>query len=556
MTVRKQLIWFLVCVLLVRVCHICVMPTLLLGMNPGVACSAKMLLQNSANDNNFSFPPLPAMLMAVPALLFDVSPGSLIAAFVAGYSLLYALAFWAWLTSLRINGRLRWYSCWLFLFLPLNNGYEGLDSSQTLLAGLLFMVVALLFHLELGDSSRRRWWLLIATTVLLPMTRTEYCILLPLYLATVTPAYAYFSERFSARRLLSGCAAIAAGLCCGIVIAIAIRLFLTGEFGIVPPEYTCWTFLDGVPSNWLKPSDETEFARRMVGIERFGHPAEYDYSLAAMIITHPVSAIEKFVGNIPRWFFELGGRAQVLPKPAAVFVLVGLVAMLRLRLAGRKKLLLAQLLSTIMMTAPMIGVMLYAEYLRPAYVALCVLMAHGINVVSQWFHWRVMRLSRRTCQHMLVALCCLGMECFYFYSGAHHPDALVLSPVGKMADELVVENGIRRLIIDPYSSVIDATSKTALWNHTLEHSFIDRVGRSTTEPATAIDVLESYRVGREVLASPGARIGVLIWASQAERPELDQRIATWRSLQFDLQSISEISTSNHQTWIVACMLEN
>ncbi len=569
-TQTKQFVGFLLAVSCIRGLHIMAMPTLLLGMNPAVACSAKLLIQNTGNDYNFSFPPLSALAMVVPAYWLDVPPGLLINYFVFFYSLLYAWAFWLWLTSIGIVGRLRLFSCLIFLFLPLNNGYEGFDSSQTLLAGLLFLYLAVLLNYQLQRTNCWQMAGLFILSAMLPMTRTEYVVLVPAYLVVLFLAHRFINwmialGRFSKRNaaelgawrvgIVSILLPILSGLGLGVISAVGFRYYLTGKIGVVPPEYTCWTFLDGVPASWLAPTDESEFARRKVGIERFGHPSQYDYSLLSMIWAHPLAFVEKFVLNVPRWFFELGGRAQVLPKPTAMFAIVGLMGLLILRATSRRRQILVHTVAMIAMTIPMIGVMLYAEYLRPAFIALCPATALGIFAVGSMLSKFALGISSRLYQWSLVCFVCCGMEVLYFYSGANHPDAPVLNSIATLVDSKDHSHFRSRTLLDPYSSVIDSVCVSEIGNHALEKDHVERFGRSRTEPATEFDLIVIYGQAEKSIIDKNAG-SILVWRREDERREFQQRIDAWKNLGFSLHHLQEIVAANQQVWLVASLKQD
>jgi hypothetical protein len=86
----KLLLRFLTASVLLRCVHLWLIPSLLTGMNPAAAVSAKGVVAEGLAGLDPSKPPLPALLLSVPAWLLDVPPGRLIHPAVLVVSLAHA----------------------------------------------------------------------------------------------------------------------------------------------------------------------------------------------------------------------------------------------------------------------------------------------------------------------------------------------------------------------------------------------------------------------------------------------------------------------------------
>ncbi|MBD3672373.1 MAG: hypothetical protein HUJ26_02505 [Planctomycetaceae bacterium] len=549
---NRSFLLFLIAVLLIRGVHIWWIPSLLTGMNPALAVCSKEMSTSGLDALNTMMPPLPSLLLSIPSMLLDIPPGRLIDAAALFLSLAHAAAFWYWLRSLQLSRRVEQATCLIFLFLPMHNGYDGLDSLQTLLAGTVFLGLIAVVNRSQKKWNPRTAFSLLTMAVLLPLIRAEYLIFVPLFLGL-----SYLGSRISAGsnegESVKAAACCIAGLLAGFAIDWSVREWKDDGLVDLRAQYACWTFLDGMPSAWLSPEDDSEFERRLVGVRKFGPPAEYDYSLKKMILAHPGLTFAKGVLSIPHWLFQLGGRLQILPLPAALLALLGFVRLTCLGRSLRHRFLTWHLVSLILVTLPLAGFMLNAEYMRPSYPAMCVFIAYGILGLAGIVHHMIRRFPGRksTSASFLLLIVCVGLEFCYFYSDAHYPDVPVLVPIIRKADALLQANNSRKVLMDPYSAPIDSASRVHWQNRVCVRNRNREIAPPSTLPPQPVDVMELYQSCTLDLEGP---VAVFIWTRGTSLEDLSPLAIRWEKIGFQLIDSAVVNSSRQQSWSVGLYL--
>ncbi len=547
----KELLAFVGLVLVVRWVHIVQIPSLLTGMNPSIAVSAKALIESGISEMNPGIPPLSPVLLALPSFALDRVPGALMSWFIMAVNGFYAIVFWFWLCSLPAIRPVRMVASAAFLFLPMHNGYDGLDSVQTLLAGAIFLAVATLFNNYIIRPKAQKLVAAAFFASLLPLTRNEYGLLLPWYVFLVTAGSFAFLRMVPLGRYLIFFAVAIGGLALGGLAEMAFQYHSRQKVALIVSDHLCWTFLDGVPASWLSPEDNSEYDRRMVGIRKFGHPSQYDYSLVDLMRANPGATFEKFYLNIPRWLTEIGGRLQILPFPAAILAVLGFVMLVRRPPRKRRTMIAIQTASLILTTVPLIVIMLYAEYLRPVYPAACLLMGYGVLAVSVAVCRVVSRLSTKGSLWAITGILVVGMECCYFWSGANYPDMPNYDPMGTALDQMAAHREIEEVLLDPYVGAVDVSSRVRVLNPALAREYLHQIGESRTQPIVEISPSDLFEtVGRAKINA------VFLWGMETKgQTELQNALDRWQRRGFHLVESQRISGPNYDWSVALCVRE-
>lgn len=542
--ITSSIVWLIICAAIIRGFHVYCWPQIVWGMNHMTVSAAKQLWIYGSVYGDFPLAPLPPYLLAIPSWLTSLPPGRFVTGATVIIGVLHAVGFYFWLLSLRVPGPLRQFSCLALLFLPFLNGYTSLGSLQTSLAATVTLCVAALINIQLQYPSWRSMILVLFLSGCLPWIRAEYCLLLPLYLVVIVIAESLRANGESLIKSVKLSAGVFVALSIGAISAMSWRHMTGGEFALAPREYSCWTFLDGVPSRWLErdSADYSEYERRLVGVEHFGHPAEYGYSLPTMALRNPGETWQKFAWSLPRWWQQLCLRDQTVPRPAALLALIGLLFLLRRPWASRCVRSGLRKSSLIIMTLPVAAIMIHPEYLHPAYAAICCLMSYGalaaISVIRGL--WPTFHI-RRGLLLMVFALC-FGMEYLYFRSGANLADRGDESRIGWELDRLMQKHSLRNVVIDPYSGTIDGSCRTALLNWHLEQQNRSRANEPGSNPPLPMNVFELVSDAEERKIDT-----VIVWGpdSSLDKLEVQQK---WNGLGFRVIDQNTINAGANHQW--------
>ncbi|NLX55455.1 MAG: hypothetical protein GXY58_10110 [Planctomycetaceae bacterium] len=461
----RRLLGFLALVLVVRLVHVLLLGTPLTGMNPKMAVLAKDWIQLGWGTAQLGVPPGPVCLLAALSGLLGLPPGSLIPLVLIIAHLCLAAGFWYWLKSLQLDDELAVTSLLLCTFLPAHNSYVGLDNYPVVFAAAAFFGALAIWHASLRRALS--WPSLLGLAVLaaaIGTFRGEYVLFLPLYFAFFAGCHAIQRGVWPPRTAwVPACimlVAVVAGTCTA-----SIGRPRQAGLTVVPPQYMCWTFLDGTPPAWQTPSDSSEADRVRRGIEHFGHPADYDYSVPRMIWSHPGQTVAKFVLNLPSWLFELGRRHVVVPLPLALVAAWGAVVLYRRRGRSGAGICWPATLATVLMTVFLPLLIVSARYMLPAFPALCVLGAAGLLALWGGLHRCGFQLTGlRGARWAAMAAVCAGLELLLLRGGGLLRDAPDLRPVAKYVDEQFGRLPRPPLLIDPDSMAIDGACRAMICN--------------------------------------------------------------------------------------------
>lgn len=530
---RLALPVFLGLVLLVRLVHLALLGTPLTGMNPKMAVLAKDWLQFGFGAALVDVPPGPVCLLAALSGLVGAQPAGLIPLVLLIAHLCLAAGFWCWLKALRPDNDLAATSLMLFVFLPAHNSYVGLDNFPVLFAAAAFLGAVSIWHQSLDGPLRRKsvLWLLVLSTAI-GMFRGEYLFFLPLYFVVFCGLHRVWQERCPPRIAWATALVMIVALGIGTSTMLFFRPFNSRSFALVPPDYTCWTFLDGTPSAWQTPADRSEADRVRRGIEHFGHPAEYGYSVRRMVLSNPGQTVSKFVLNLPAWLYELGRRHVVVPLPLAVFAAWGAVVLLRRRGRQVTDTCWPATLAMILMTVFLAALIISARYMMPAFGAVCVLAAAGLLAAFAWLR-RVLPPGAE--QHIVwwfgIVSVCAGLELCLLRGGGLLRDAPDVRPVARYLDERF--GGLQRvpLVIDPNSDAIDGGCRANICNRWIYRAQgWTRFGVDPKDPLAAALSPEA--------AACDLHTAVLWVAGDGNAPADRQRLAQWTEAGFRLQQVA------------------
>jgi hypothetical protein len=453
---------FLFVVVLVRLSHFALMPTLLYGMVFREVLGAKRVLDWGLGEALLPSAPFVAGLLAGVSKLTGRTPLEILPIVLLVIHVLMAHAFWLW-TNQVVQDRFGWTrfsALLLFVFFPGLNSYEGIRNPAALLAAscaLYILVGVREDSSERGPKQRLRWNLALGAVVMM-LCRTEYIVLLPAYFGMTFLASRWSSGRARVGVSYRSWAPVVVGMACGMLLTMAVRKIDANEFSTARAGYTTYTFLDGSPARWLSPSDDSELERIARGVEHFGEPEKYDYSLFRMILANPLVTGEKCALNIPRWIFELGWRHVVFPVPFFALFILGCIGMVCGRAHHDAKhehvVDWVAVWSALGMTIPLVGMMLYAEYMAIAFSSLCVGTAFGLELILRLAKIRGSQLL--FARAILLGLTIVGLEGLSFRAGGGLPnqDPYPAALVHGLSDELSGEHSMK-VIVDPADHVIE-----------------------------------------------------------------------------------------------------
>ncbi len=428
-----------------------------------------------------------------------------------------------------------------------------MDNLATLMAGCFFVLWAALWEQTDQRECNRSGRLTICVLPwLLALTRVEYVLLLPLYvlLRSVSRRIAGLSRHHGI--LWFG---VVGSLLLGLLTNIVFRGLTTGDYAVAPGQYSCWTFLDGTPPSWLRPGDDTEWKRVQTGMQFFGDPADYDYSLFRIVRAHPGMTVKKFLGNIPAWCFELGRRHVVVPLPLSLLACLGAVVLLGQSIACRRKLATTGvMLSLILMTLPIACLMVYSEYLMPALAGICLLAGYG----ADWSVRRVVRLGtgfrQSTYRYLglasLVLLMCGLNEFLLVRGGGLLPGTINRTCLADFVDVLPRQPQRRDVIaLDPYSAEVDICSRVEIRNVSPR---AEGFGNKSVEPPNEIDSASADHPSPAALRSWQEKVqGIdtaVVWQDGGEPDaEFRTRLSRWLTAGFSReQDIVLKNSAGHQ----------
>jgi hypothetical protein len=451
---------------------------------------------------------------------------------------------------LRVPAALETTGLLMFLWLPLTNSYEGFDNFPVVMAAAAFFAAMALGRWVSIESLRPiHWAMLLAIAWLMVLFRAEYVLFVPLYFALALLFRQFFGQ---APRVTAREAAAAGTVCLGVALgALSVAAFHraeSGQFHLVPPEYSCWTFLDGTPAAWLQPGDDSETRRVARGIEHFGHPEQYGYSLRKIILANPGATARKFLLNLPRWLHQLGRRHVVAPLPLAVLAL----AALAIRTTGFARYApgqspLGTLAATILMTCPLALLIVYAEYMTPAYGALCVLAADGLLQLLALIPSRGLPLAANNLRRLggaAVFLMCATMELLLFRGGGTLADVSDQREIAVAVDrQWAEESGPPPVLLDPYSYVLDCDCRGRIVNRLLYRAE-DRweYGFDPMDPLAAAASPAAMSVGLE---------RAVLWSEEKVGSDvMEKRLALWRAGGFRVERVTRFESSDDRRWAV------
>jgi hypothetical protein len=391
------------------------------------------------------------------------------------------------------------------------------------------------------------WPLLAMLAASIVLFRAEYVIFVPLYFVL-----AWLFRRLGPDAAIPAREALAAGTVClgvglGAAAVMAFRAADSGQFELVPREYSCWTFLDGTPQAWLRPGDDSEADRVRRGIDRFRHPAQFGYSLTAMMLNNPKDTARKFFLNLPRWLHQLGRRHVVAPLPLTALAVISLA----LRGTGKEFFAkaaapLATLAAVILMTCSLALLMVYAEYMTPAFGALCVLAADGLlQLVALVVTRRRPLAARMTTAAWCTALVLLVliMEFLLFRGGGRLVDVSDMRDVAEALDQRMRARSVAAtVLIDPYNYVLDCDCRTNVVNRQLYRAQHHReYGFTFMHPTLALDSPLDEEMGLE---------DILLWTDENAAPgEIQSRLAWWAARGFALEHAVRIEDRLGRRWV-------
>jgi hypothetical protein len=141
------------------------------------------------------------------------------------------------------------------------------------------------------------------------------------------------------------------------------------------------------------------------------------------------------------------------------------------------------------------------------------------------------------------------MEFLCFRSGAHYPDAPVLSPIGAEIDRLAERHHTGSLLLDPYSSAIDSTCRAPLRNRSAQRGFASARECGGTEPPAPTSVTELYRA-----MCMGTVGGVVVWGDANTPWTCAEAIHDWGRHGFRPAETRTITPVPGQSWSVTLCL--
>ena len=529
------------CVLLIRLVHL-----LLIGdgavpfNNARLIVQAKSVVFHGIGEAFFSVPPAPNLLLAV---LVQISKWPAGHAFFMMCMILHgclAVAFWYWLSSLRWPTEINRGAMWVFAWLPALNSYEGFDNIAVIGAAAGFFVMAGALYRSIAATGRIPLGVACAIFVsanVMVLFRAEYLLFSGIYF-TVWASSAWivtqftdlpwlFLNKFSLRRGIFAGLLVLSGLATGVGQVIWIRGVSSGEYRLDARGYGCWTLLDGIPLSWMPTDDHSYSARVRVAQEYFGHPKDYDYSVVRMMWSHPGTTIAKMVGNLPRWFVELGRRHVVLPLPVTAVLLAGLVWMARSR---RRWGMCLQLVVMIVVTVPVTAFYTNAEYMTPAYVSATMGIACGLVLVSscatQAFRLSRIALSRRWCTRICLTGLCILMECLLLRGGGLLSDFKSKRIVAEKIDETLRTLHVSAVLLDPYWMELDSYCQADIRNRSIQLSGWrvqqDRTGTTLPWPF-GVETTDAMELIDQAAPNEKSILPVVIWSDASDSQRIVRR---------------------------------
>ena len=533
------------CVLLIRLVHLIFIGDGSVPFNNArLIVQAKAVALHGIEDAFFSVPPAPNLLLASLVKISKMPAGHMFFLMAIILHGCLALAFWYWLTSLRWPTEMNRIAMWVFAWLPALNSYEGFDNIAVIGAAAGFFVMA-------GALSRvvtaelvplTAVWTLLASAISMVLFRAEYLLFSGLYLAIWAPtAWCAIQwrdtswlllNRFSLRRRSLTGLLVISGLAIGIVLMAWLRGASSGEYRLDARGYGCWTLLDGIPLSWMPTDDHSYSARVQVAKKYFGDPADYDYSVARMMWSHPGATVSKMVQNLPRWFVELGRRHVIFPLPITAFLLLGLVWMARSR---RRRGTCLQLVVMVVMTVPVTAFYTNAEYMTPAFVSATVGVACGLVLIANRLT-QVCRLwgfsvARRWVVRMCVVVLCMLMECLLLRGGGLLSDFRSRRVIAEKIDEAADGARFSAVLLDPYWMELDSYCRTDIRNRTIQlRSWRTRQEETgTTLPwPFGVETVDTMQLVDQVTSDQREALPVVLWSDGKDSQQVfQQRRERW-----------------------------